>query len=398
MFASTIRFTTVLLFFSGAFLVAQSLPHMSQTGQGPGALISATRFTDSRGQTGPIFSREYDSKDKVTGAAADVALKDHHNPCYNKDGSPKTGKFDKKFGNINGPSVVRWDDPDYGDGYYMFFAHHEGRSIRVASAPSPTGPWEIIKDPTQDADVNNLSFFNNGKNGLYNNGIQDHLDQHVASPDAHVLDGRLFLYVHGKPGDGQKGQRTLLLSGDSINDLRVRGNDTDFGDPYFRVFRVQNANGSMRTFGIAKSDTDAYGVLYRGGSASLNSDFAPVARLIHKMRHPAVLVRGNKVYVFFSLYKTFQEHIRYVEIDTQWSHNPADWTVSNDRELLRPAYDWETGGKSAKVSDTGVSKNDLNELRDPAILDDFTADNAPVYLYYTIKGEGGIAGARLQFN
>ena len=51
--------------------------------------------------------------------------------------------------NTNGPSVIRM--PDWAAGkqaaIHMYFAHHKGRSIRLAYADRLDGPWAIYPDP-----------------------------------------------------------------------------------------------------------------------------------------------------------------------------------------------------------------------------------------------------------
>jgi hypothetical protein len=49
-------------------------------------------------------------------------------------------------GNINGPSLIRapeWLDNPPGK-YLLYFAHHEGRSIRLAFSDHLTGPWRTV--------------------------------------------------------------------------------------------------------------------------------------------------------------------------------------------------------------------------------------------------------------
>ena len=48
-------------------------------------------------------------------------------------------------GNLNGPSLIKV--PDWVKGararYYLYFAHHEGRHIRLAFADHLEGPWTV---------------------------------------------------------------------------------------------------------------------------------------------------------------------------------------------------------------------------------------------------------------
>src|SRR5436190_17801802 len=52
--------------------------------------------------------------------------------------------------NINGPSLIRvpdWVEKPLGK-YYLYFAHHRGKYIRLAYADRLQGPWTIHKPGT----------------------------------------------------------------------------------------------------------------------------------------------------------------------------------------------------------------------------------------------------------
>ena len=51
--------------------------------------------------------------------------------------------------NINGPSLLRMPDwaPGRRGAYHLYFAHHKGRSIRLAHANDLAGPWRMHPDP-----------------------------------------------------------------------------------------------------------------------------------------------------------------------------------------------------------------------------------------------------------
>ena len=80
--------------------------------------------------------------------------------------------MDSRIGSkINGPSVIRvpgWVRHPLGS-YYMYFAHHDGRFIRLAVADHPVGPWTV---------------YSPGALQLSESGRRDH----IASPDVHVGD------------------------------------------------------------------------------------------------------------------------------------------------------------------------------------------------------------------
>lgn len=321
-----------------------------------------------------------------------AAVKDGGNPSYSSDLSPIESSHNSDEKNINGPSVIYWNDPGdslFSDSYYMFFAHHEGRSIRVARSDSPCGPWDIIKSPKGVAGINNISFFNNGENNLYNNGIQDSIDDHVASPDVHQVNGTLYMYVHGKPGGNGSGQRTLLLSGSSMNNLKAVS--SDFGHPYLRHFQVNDYS-----YALTKNNDGDWGLLFQNDDNGYSNNFTKKAKVIDNMRHGAVLVDGERVLLFYSVIGDNPEHIKFVEINTFGEKNPKNWSTSYEQSVLLPQYSWEGAGLNTGKSAGGVSYTDVEQVRDPAIFIDPV--DGQVYMYYSVRGEAGIAAAKLTIN
>src|SRR4030095_13015023 len=85
-------------------------------------------------------------------------------------------------GNVNGPSLIRvpaWVNAPLGR-YYLYFAHHQGRHIRLAYADDLEGPWTIHAPGALQLDESTC------------------LD-HVASPDVHVDEASrsVRMYFHG---------------------------------------------------------------------------------------------------------------------------------------------------------------------------------------------------------
>ena len=82
--------------------------------------------------------------------------------------------MDARMGdNINGPSLIRapaWIPNPLGK-YYLYFAHHQGKYIRLAFADELEGPWRLHGPGALDL-------------------ADSFSDSHIASPDVHVLDDR----------------------------------------------------------------------------------------------------------------------------------------------------------------------------------------------------------------
>ena len=73
--------------------------------------------------------------------AAISAVRFSENPLVTVSGSTSVGD------NVNGPSIIRvppWVKKPLGR-YYMYFAHHKGKYIRLAYADSVRGPWKVYE-------------------------------------------------------------------------------------------------------------------------------------------------------------------------------------------------------------------------------------------------------------
>lgn len=63
------------------------------------------------------------------------------NPIIGRDSSPSLGA------NVNGPSLIAappWLEQPLGR-QYLYFAHHRGTHIRLATAPELSGPWSVYE-------------------------------------------------------------------------------------------------------------------------------------------------------------------------------------------------------------------------------------------------------------
>lgn len=106
-----------------------------------------------------------------------------HNPIIHP------GSDEAILGNINGPSLIRmpdWVENPLGR-YYLYFAHHQGKFIRMACADDVMGPYKVhTPGVLQIADT------------LF--------ERHIASPDVHVdHQARVIrMFYHGAGFTGTK--------------------------------------------------------------------------------------------------------------------------------------------------------------------------------------------------
>jgi len=98
--------------------------------------------------------------------------------------------------NINGPSLIRapgWIPEPLGR-YYLYFASHSGKHIRLAYADALAGPWTVHRPGTLRLE-------------------QTVCRGHIGSPDVHVDGGsrEIRMYFHG-PSQGAPGQVSFLAT------------------------------------------------------------------------------------------------------------------------------------------------------------------------------------------
>ena len=264
--------------------------------------------------------------------------------------------------NINGPSLIKvpeWVERPLGK-YYLYFAHHQGRSIRMAYADRIEGPY-VLYDPGTLLLENTIC------------------GNHIASPDVHIDNDakRILMYYHGDTNDGQK--TFLSRSVDGVDFLHH--NTTPMGQFYFRVFKYKE-----KFYSVAKNGNQD-GIIYE--SNSWDGEFKPMYNLIPNIRHSAVYVDKNILFLFYSLIGDEPESILMTTI------NLDNWEPLSTQRVLQPRTEYEGAHLSAMKSMPGSSTlrhgGPVNEVRDPYVYEE---DNN-LYLLYSLAGECGIGLAKL---
>lgn len=286
------------------------------------------------------------------------AIRFKENPILRPERSPSIGT------NINGPSLIRvpdWVEKPLGR-YYLYFAHHGGKFIRLAYADALAGPWKI-----HDPGV--LRLADTAATG------------HVASPDVHIDSERreIRMYFHG-PAKG--GQMTFLAT--SRDGLAFIAGREPLGPFYFRVFRWGDS-----WYAVAKE-----GVLCRSKDGTTKFEVGPTpfrfADPALIVRHSAVLLRGNRLWVFYSRISDNPERLLLSTLDL--SGDWTTWRASDPVTILAPEKDYEGVDRPATPSRSGAASGPVRQLRDPAIFE----ESGRTYLLYSVAGESGIAISELK--
>ena len=295
------------------------------------------------------------------------------------DGPIITPEMDTRMGgNIQGPSLIKvpdWIENPLGN-YYLYFADHRGTYIRMAYANEVTGPWTVYSPGSLT--LEDSLFPTTCPPCSPAPGSNAPLYAHIASPDVHVREDlqQIVMYIHGR--DVGRQFTRAVVSQDGIN---FEGREEDLGRPYFRVIEQGGFFYAMSMPGYLYRSSDGLSD-FEAGPQVFNSD----------MRHSALLIRDDQLYVFFT--QAGQEPERILLSTIKLTDDWQQWTASEPVEVLRPELDYEGATLPLEPSRRGYIDVPVHQLRDPAIY----SEGDKTYLLYAIAGESGIAVAEIEFS
>ena len=266
--------------------------------------------------------------------------------------------------NVNGPSLIRvpdWVANPLGR-YYLYFAHHDGRYIRLAYADDLAGKWQIHSPGTLALG-------------------ESYFAGHIASPDVHVDDEhrQIRMYFHGADSPTEKGGEQSTRVALSQDGLEFTARPELLGNPYFRAFRWRGGHYAVGMPGVFYRSSDGLSSYEQGPTL-----FSPT------MRHCAVTVEGDSLLVYYTEVGDTPERIlmSIIELTSDWQN----WRESESRVVLEPEMDWEGGNEPLQPSARGLVHGPVRQLRDPALF----TENGRTYLLYSVAGESGVAIAELE--
>ena len=249
--------------------------------------------------------------------------------------------------NINGPCVFK--KPDFlpwPGSYIMLFAHHHGDSIRVAYSDSPERGWKVWDQTI-----------------LHINDTPGY--DHIASPDVRVEKDRLVVCFHSPYKDGQY---SFAAHTDGVSWHIF--NDDPLPEFYYRQFTHNSG------FYAITKDKNIGGSLWKWRrTAPIEPAIEKIQSIIPNMRHGCY----DDGYWYFTKIGDAPESILRCKF--------GDW--DNHEIVLEPSKEFEFGGVIGP-SKPGAATN-VTQVRDPYILN----EGGSKYLYYTFRGEEGIAVAKL---
>jgi hypothetical protein len=167
---------------------------------------------------------------------------------------------------------------------------------------------------------------------------------------------------------------------------------------------IGDASGLIGATYLKVFDYDGYvygmvmgGVMYRSKDGLTQWEMGPRVfpmggGPVSDMRHHALLVRGDTLYVFWTRAGAAPELIQVSTIDLgkDWQ----TWKASAPVEVLRPERPWEGADMPVRPSIRSTAYDKVNQLRDPAVYE----EGGRTYLFYAVAGESGIGLAELFFS
>lgn len=286
--------------------------------------------------------------------------------------------------NINGPTLIKvpdWVKNKLGK-YYLYFAHHKGKYIRLAYSDDLNGPWKIYQPGTlkvEDCICRNGPVGKGESVRHFGAEVADDNVQHVASPDVLIDDAKqeIALYFHCPlEHEGKKGQYTLRAV--SSDGLVFKSDDIVLGEAYFRVFKWKDYY-----YALGRSST-----LYRSkdGKTAFEKGPNPFVQIQNPslLRHSSVKVVDDVLWVFYSRVGDEPERILFSRINLK--EDWTQWIPSAPVTVADPKEPYEGSDLPVEASRAGLYYGRVRQLRDPYLFE----ENKNWYLLYSTAGENGI--------
>lgn len=316
------------------------------------------------------------------------------NPLITVASSPTLG------GNVNGATVIRvpdWVDKPLGR-YYMYFANHMGEFVRLAYADALTGPWRIHEPGVLH--VKDTAFYRPQPDPP---GPRADFYTHVASPEVRIdaERRRIVLWVHGWWTNGERWPDTLPAArawardrgygqftqgAESVDGLQFTLRAPITRTSYLRVFERAGQFYGVSRLGVLSRSADPLAAFTLGQSLFRDGPYAG------RVRHVAVLPRGDSLLVFFTAIGDAPERVLMARVDLRGDWNA--WKAGDAVEVIRPEAPYECATLPNVPSASGDIDEPAHQIRDPFVFE----EDGRAFLFYAVCGEQGIAGARIDLS
>ncbi|MFT5368791.1 MAG: hypothetical protein ACI8V2_003759 [Candidatus Latescibacterota bacterium] len=307
-------------------------------------------------------------------------VRSKNNPIITPESDERIG------GNINGPALIRvpdWVQNPLGQ-YYLYFAHHQGKFIRMAYADHVAGPYTV---------------YTPGVLAIEDTPIL----RHIASPDVHIDhdNQKIYMIYHGSGFEGEKPDYIGQLSvyADSTDGLSFTSEETCLGPSYMRIFSWEGYTygfgaGGGRNMWRTKNIHELF---EKGPQLPIDGeDFTDLSdtsenidKNVYRTRHPGLHVRGHELDIYYSNVGDHPERIKRTTVDLRpdWT----EWKGSAPVEILHTGTDYEGLHLPNGPSSGGASHEPVHQVRDPYIF----IEGKHKYLVYSVAGEKGLGVAEI---
>ena len=299
--------------------------------------------------------------------------------------------------NVNGPTVIRvpdWVQHPLGR-YYMYFANHMGGFIRLAYADSITGPWKIYEPGVLQVRDTAMS-----RPGPDPKETLEDFYTHVASPEI-LIDHqhkRFVMWFHGWWTNGENwpadpaaartwaqksGYSQFTQAAISTDGLQFDASPSITRTPYIRVVQHDGYYYGVSRLGRLSRSKDPLASFELGPNPFRDGPYAG------RIRHVALVLRGNQLHVFFTAIGDTPERVMLSTIDVagDWS----TWRASAPIDVIQPERGYECTAHPNAPSESGDIAVPVRQIRDPFVFE----ENGRSYLFYSICGEQGIAAGEI---
>jgi hypothetical protein len=295
---------------------------------------------------------------------------------------------------INGPSLIKvpdWIQHKLGN-YYLYFAHHKGKYIRLAYADRLEGPWKVYQPGTlhiSDCSVCEYGLTSR-ESGQKHPGPEREEDDvtHIASPDILIDSVRkeVVLYFHCPIQNGKQYNGQYTLRAVSTDGIHFKADTSVLGYSYFRVFQWNNNYYSISRAGLMAKSKDGKGAFEQGPNP-----FNSLQTQNNYLRHAAVQLLGDTLFVFYSRIGDSPERILLsrITLNNDWN----SWVPTSPIGIATPSEKYEGVDLPVTPSVTGSYYGRVRQLRDPFVY----VENGKWFLLYSAAGESSIVIGELFF-
>jgi hypothetical protein len=223
---------------------------------------------------------------------------------------------------------------------------------------------------------------------------------HVASPEIQVdlAHKRLVMWVHGWwtnserwPNDlvearawaRRMGYGQFTQAAESNDGIHFQARPSITRQSYLRVFQYGGYFYGLSRLGRLARSMDPLGSFEIGPNPFRESSYAD------RVRHVGLVVRGTRLYVFFTAIGDAPERVLMSTMDltSDWTA----WRVTPPVEVLRPETRDECADLVSVPSERGDVEGRVRQIRDPFVF----GAQGQAFLFYSICGEQGIAAAKI---